>query len=486
MNHFAPNLLNLNSSILNEIVSSKLSLLRQLGPEMGETIPAKRESPITEFGKDPFLICEIKRKSPSAGIIAEDLDPVKQADNYVKHGIKNISVLTENRFFGGSLSDIYIIKKQFPHVSVLRKDFILEEEEIEVSYRIGADAVLLIASILEREKLEYLYRKAISFNLTPLVEVGELNDIEKISNLKPVLVGINSRNLRSFYVDPARPITLKKHINWSCHLIYESGVKSIEQVLTAVSSGFNGVLVGQSVMQNPHLIPELLKGLKEKKRDFWIKIFNRIQPDVPLVKICGITNVDDALTAAEYGADIIGFVFAKSPRKADYSLPEKLSDLQVLKSAVVVTDESGGKLDERVIHLLEDGLIDVIQFHGNESPENCFMMAYPYYKAVRVKCIKDIEYATKYRCPRVLFDTFSEKNIGGTGKQIENNLVIHAKDRFPLWLAGGIGPENVKNIITHYSPELIDASSRLEMYPGKKDRGKLKIFFEEIKRAKDI
>lgn len=490
MDYFTPPATNPDYGILGKIFVNKLRLLKKLGPEMGEKIPSKREVPVVLFGNtsspEPFVICEIKKKSPSAGIISENLDPVIQASLYIDHGVKNISVLTEKTFFGGSLNDLYLIKKQFPNISVLRKDFLLDESEIEISYRAGADAVLIIASILEKEKLERFYRKAISYNLTPLIEIGDAGDIEKIKNLKPGLIGINSRNLKSFYIDSAKPIMLKKHINWECTLVYESGIKSREHLLTALSSGFKGVLVGQSVVQNPGLIPELLEGFCERRSDFWLKIFNRIKPDEPLVKICGITNYDDALTVVEYGADMIGFVFAESPRRAHWNLPEKLQDLKVLKSAVVVTDESGGKLDERIKRMLDEGLIDVIQFHGNENPGTCFKMAYPYYKAIRVREFADIKRASEYNCPRILFDAFSKKSMGGTGNRIQNKFVTYAKDRFPLWLAGGIGPDNIKEIIKHYRPELVDSSSGLEKYPGKKDKEKIKKFFEEIKSAKNI
>ena len=105
---------------------------------------------------------------------------------------------------------------------------------------------------------------------------------------------------------------------------------------------------------------------------------------------------------------------------------------------------------------------------------------FPYYKAVRLRSLEDVEAVARYHSPRVLVDAYAEGCAGGTGRAIPGSLVLEVKERRPLWLAGGIGPENVAGIIRDFHPELIDASSRLEKAPGVKDLGALKRFFEEV------
>lgn len=181
------------------------------------------------------------------------------------------------------------------------------------------------------------------------------------------------------------------------------------------------------------------------------------------------------------GADILGFIFADSPRRASPELLKKIQDLEVLKTGVVVLNKD--RISLNIKELLNDGLLNVIQFHGNERPWDCHKMAFPYFKAVRVKGRNDIERIGSYRCPRVLTDTYIRGISGGTGKRIPNDLVSGIKERYPLWLAGGIGPDNVREIIRRFRPELIDVSSKLESSRGTKDHTKIKKLFEEIEIA---
>jgi indole-3-glycerol phosphate synthase/phosphoribosylanthranilate isomerase len=159
---------------------------------------------------------------------------------------------------------------------------------------------------------------------------------------------------------------------------------------------------------------------------------------------------------------------------------KKIRNLEILKTAVVVLDRDNPSLPDEIRTLLDNGLLDAVQFHGREKPEDCYGLAFPYYKAVRVKDRSDIDMPGRYRCPRVLVDTYTPGKAGGTGKRIPDELVMGIKENHPLWLAGGIGPDNVRDIVSRFKPELIDASSLLESSPGKKDHAKLKKLFEEI------
>jgi indole-3-glycerol phosphate synthase/phosphoribosylanthranilate isomerase len=471
---------------IDEIVKRRKERIRRLGYEMGVDLPEKRAFPVTPFGSHPLLICEIKRASPSKGNIATGADAVAQAARYREMGIRTVSVLTEEDHFSGSLDDLVRVKKQFPDLSVLRKDFLISEEDIEVSYRAGADAVLLIASMHDRESLVRLYKKARALGMEVLLEVHQTDDIDKALEIEPRFTGFNSRDLKTFRIDPVGPVRLRNLVTWNTVSVFESGIRTQEDALFALSSGFSGILVGEAVMRKSTLISEIMGSFQSGKKDFWLRLYSRAVDSKPLVKICGITNERDAIYARELGADLLGFIFAPSPRRTLPGLLRRLRDLDILKVGVVAQKEGDISIEPQVKRLLDEGCIDAIQFHGDESARNCYKMAFPYYKALSIREPADIEKIARYRCPRVLVDSFAPGKKGGTGKRLSHDMVCRVKRKHPLWLAGGIGPGNVKEIVETYGPELVDASSALEEEAGIKSREKMKKFFQEMVSGKDI
>lgn len=487
-------------SILDTIVRDRKNRIRGEGYAQGLSLPARRDVPIVQFGRPPFLICEIKRASPSRGGIATGADPVETAASYAAAGVKTVSVLTEQDRFAGSLEHLYRVKKAFPDLCVLRKDFLLDSEDLEVSFRAGADAVLLITSLHSDKKLRELYRAAAGMGLGVLLEVHSREDVARAASIRPAVTGINSRNLEDFTVDPAHPIRLRHAIDWDTTAVYESGISGNQEARVALSSGFEGLLVGEAVMLDPALVPVLLGTFTMERRDFWLSLFTRAFMDRKtagpdrspghsgvrprwerrtLVKVCGITNREDAVAARDLGADVLGFVFAESPRRADFPLLEELADLEVLKVGVVVNREGARRLDPRVEDLLERGLIDAVQLHGEERPVDCGNLGFPWYKAVRLRDRGSVRSIDDYRCPRVLVDGYVKGIPGGTGKKADPGLVGRVPER-GLWLAGGLGPENIRSILETFHPELVDVSSLLEIKPGKKDHARLEAFFREV------
>ncbi len=493
-------------NVLDQIVAQRRRRIEQEGHSLGSALPAARALPLIPFGAEPFLVCEVKRRSPSRGDIAPDMDALAQARLYAARGVRSISVLTEEDNFGGSLGDLTAIKSALPHVAVLRKDFLLDEEDVTVSWRAGADAVLLIASVLDADTLAAMYRKARGLGMQALVEVHDKDDVDKCRAFSPELTGINSRDLTTFTVDLLHPLRLRPRIDWRTRLLYESGVRGPEDVMLALSAGFDGVLVGETAVKSPDSVAGLLSAFGPRPGDFWARLCARVKPGRPLVKICGIARAADAELAAGLGADVLGFVFAQSKRRATPALLRELAGLDVLKVAVVVTGETAGTsagrpgtenaavLDPDVKELLEAGLLHAVQLHGAEQPDECAALAFPYYKAVRVREQADIEAMAGFHCPRVLADAWAAHAAGGTGQQIPMDLsrelagvarqlagpAAGRRERMPLWLAGGLGPDNVGGIIRELSPELVDASSGLEESPGCKDRNKLETYFMEI------
>jgi len=478
--------------ILHRISRRREADLLRYGSAQGLNLPERRASPPLPFPQAPAVICEIKRFSPSAPEINRNLDAVDQAQAYVFRGVRNISVLTEQNFFGGCLGDLAAVKAAFPGVSVLRKDFLLDEEDVDVSFQAGADAFLLIASLLTRDRLEKMYRRGLDLGMTPLVELHDIEDIRKASVFRPPLVGINSRDLKSFRIKPLQPLKIRALIDWDCRVVFESGVKTEADIAYVEETGFDAVLVGEGAVRDPGFAEKLIGTFDSaspadpevagppKLFGFWRDLYERYREGRPLIKICGITSHADLDEIIRLGADVAGFVLAESPRQVRADFIRSCQGADILKVGVVVLAE-GEPVPEEIRGLLREGCLDALQFHGAELPAE--YRKWPGYKAVRIRTEEDVEKAGTLPGPAVLVDAWSAAAPGGTGKRIDSLLVNKLAGRQTLWLAGGITPDNVEEVIWEFHPDLIDLSSGVESVPGKKDHNKLRRLFESIERA---
>ncbi len=470
--------------IREEIARKRENRIKTEGYGLSTIIPKQRQFPITPFNIDPIVICEVKRGSPSKGGFAMDLNGVEQAEHYYNSGIRCVSVLTEEDYFFGSLQDLIDIKSRFPELALLRKDFLTSLEDIRVSYLCGADAFLLIASLLSADLLGEMYKLGIELGMTPLVEVHDEDDVNKIRDLKPVLTGINSRNLRDFSNDKFRPHLIRQLIDWDTKVIYESGIKNKQDGEFVFDSNFNGILVGEWAVKDKLLAKDLLSVFKGNRRSNpWNILYSKKNYGSmykPLVKICGITNKEDYNLCKDSGADLLGFILADSPRKVSPKFIRELgADSEILRVGVVVLGKKE-ELPGDIADLVRDGYLDFIQFHGDEDPDDCNKYNIPYYKAHRVSREFDFNALGIYG-PRDLVDSFSISSYGGTGKLLDADFTNKVSSKVPLWLAGGLNPDNIRDIVKRYKPELIDLSSGLELEPGKKDKEKVKKFFMELK-----
>lgn len=467
--------------IRKEIYDKRALRIETEGYGLSVEVPKDRTVPLINFMSEPFIICEVKRGSPSKGKFASGLNAADQAGHYYNSGVKHVSVLTEEDRFFGSLQDLIDIKSNYPKLSVLRKDFLKDIRDVEVSYLCGADAILLIASLLEKDTLVSMYNKAKELGMTALVELHDKDDADKVRDVKPELTGINSRNLKNFTIDPLRPLKIRSYIDWDTKVIYESGIKTPSNGEFARDCGFAGVLVGEHAVKDKTLAKDLVE-LYNKERQFspWERLFKNYKSDSPFIKICGITNREDFEKSVELGADLTGFILADSPRKVDTNFIKSLGvDKKVLKVGVVVLKD-GEDLNPEIVNLVKDGYLDFIQFHGDETPEKCEDYGVPYYKAHRIKDEKSLELLGNFG-PVDLIDSFSSEAYGGTGKTIDKGLTRLASEKGNLWLAGGLNPDNIKDIVKEFKPDLVDVSSGIEKEPGKKDHVKLEKYMMELK-----
>ena len=197
----------------------------------------------------PAVIAEIKKASPSAGIIDQDFNPVKKAKEYEEMGATALSILTEEYFFMGSdkyLEDVKRISK----LPILRKDFIISEYQIYESKLIGADCILLIASILDDDRLLSYSKLATELNLDFIIEVHDQEELDRAIVIKDSIIGVNNRNLKTFEVDINNSISLRKNFEGDNIFISESGIKSSEDIKNLMANDISAFLIGESLMKN--------------------------------------------------------------------------------------------------------------------------------------------------------------------------------------------------------------------------------------------
>ncbi len=202
------------------------------------------------------------------------------------------------------------------------------------------------------------------------------------------------------------------------------------------------------------------------------------------VKICGITNVGDALEAVELGADALGFIFyEKSPRKITKEKAKEIIDkIQTVKQRVVKVGLFVDELEERVNEITSYCDFDILQFHGDETPDYCKKFPQKIIKAFRIKDRESLVNIPKYEVDYYLLDAYSEVAPGGTGRTFNWELAIAAKKfERPIILSGGLNPEHIIEALEKVSPFGVDVSSGVELSPGKKDYKKLKEFITKVR-----
>ncbi len=197
-----------------------------------------------------FLICEVKRHSPSKGEMMKKFNHLALAEIYEQAGASAISVVTEEEFFHGVKNHLTEIRENVS-LPLLRKDFIFHPAQVYESYNLGADMVLLIAGILEYSLLEELYTLTLELGMEPLVEIHTEEDLAKVLPLEPAVVGINNRNLKTFEVSLETSFKLRRLIPEHISVISESGIRTTEDIHRLKDAGFSGALVGEAILKSP-------------------------------------------------------------------------------------------------------------------------------------------------------------------------------------------------------------------------------------------
>lgn len=448
---------------LKQILEAKKRRLERDPLELPRTAPTRAEhafaAALSHAG--PKYIFECKKASPSAGLLAAEYDPVELAESYVP-AADAISVLTEPEFFGGCLEDLASVSLSCG-LPTLRKDFILGPEEVVEARHHGAQAVLLMLSILDDETWLACARRVAQLGMDAITEVHSESELERALRLSAPIIGINNRNLKTLETDLGVTQRLAPMIPAGPLVIAESGIRSRHDVWQ-MARWVDGFLVGTSLMRARH------PGRTARELAFG------------RVKVCGLTSPDDAISAWEAGAVYGGLNFAtESPRAISLSQARHVVAAAPLIWIGIFRDQT----PEKIIATVMDLRLDGIQLHGCEDrtyilnlrerlPEGCLI-----WKAVPAS--DRIPSADHFGADRVLIDSVRGKRLGGTGVPFDPTLLKH-QDLSEIGLAGGVTPENVAHADA-LKPWLIDVNSGVEQAPGKKDRDRLVELFAALKAA---
>ena len=434
--------------------------------------------------QDFNFICEVKKASPSKGIIAEHFPYLDIAKEYEVAGAAAISVLTEPDFFKGDkkyLQEIASIVK----IPVLRKDFIIDEYQIYQAKVWGASAILLICACLDVPTLTKFRELADSLGLSSLVEAHDEHEVQMAIDCGARIIGVNNRNLKDFTVDVQNSVRLRNLVQDDVIFVSESGLETPEDIQVLRDNNIGVALMGETFMRSPNKV--------EKLAYLYGPTYY-----TPKVKMCGISKVETIPAVVEAKPDYMGLVFAPSKRQVTVdqakTLVEELhkqyasrynsgagqsnddveqSNNDEIKTVGVFVNETL----ETLVKIATEVNLDAVQLHGDE--DEAFIQSLKertnveVWKAVQIRSAADAEAWIDSSADMLLFDAYHKDERGGTGEVFDWSCL----DEFerPFMLAGGIDSTNVARAIRTVRPYGIDISSGIET-EGVKDNEKIKAF----------
>lgn len=493
-----------------------LSELQQQVERMPITKDFSFEQALQEL--DFNFICEVKKASPSKGIIAGDFPYLEIAKEYEMAGAAAISVLTEPDFFLGSPQYLQEIA-EVVQIPVLRKDFIIDEYQIYEAKLWGASAILLIAAILNDETMACFHKLADSLSLSCLVEAHDETEVLRAVNIGARIIGVNNRNLKDFTVDVNNSIRLRKLVDDSVIFVSESGLDTAADIQRLRDNKIHAALMGESFMRTNDKVAKLaelygpirskcsIHNNTERDRLGTEDTSNIEVPSAPTideatqssyevkVKFCGIIQEDTVPVLLETQPDYVGFVFA--PSKRQVTVEQAQSITKSLQDSVNPT--SGNKCCSRVgvfvnetirtiVEIAKAVPLSVVQLHGDETIayieslrihlEEEQLGFIQIWKAVQVQTKEDIMQWEQAPIDGLVVDAYSKTTRGGTGQTVDWSLLEGIQ--MPYYLAGGIGLHNVARAIRRLQPYGLDMSSSLETN-GQKDDTTIRTMSQLIK-----
>ena len=425
--------------------------------------------------QDFNFICEVKKASPSKGIIAEHFPYLHIAKEYEMAGAAAISVLTEPDFFKGDKKYLQEIASTVK-IPVLRKDFIIDEYQIYQAKVWGASAILLICACLDVPTLTKFHELADSLGLSSLVEAHDEHEVQMAIDCGARIIGVNNRNLKDFTVDVQNSVRLRNLVQDDVIFVSESGLETPEDIQVLRDNNIGVALMGETFMRSPNKV--------EKLAYLYGPTYY-----TPKVKMCGISKVETIPAVVEAKPDYMGLVFAPSKRQVTVEqakiLIEELHkqcinhyDIKVVKTVGVFVNET---LDN-LVRIADTANLDAVQLHGDE--DEAFIQSLKertnveVWKAIQIRTAADTEKWIDSSAEMLLFDAYHKDERGGTGEVFDWSS-LDAFER-PFMLAGGIDSTNVARAIRTVRPYGIDISSGIETN-GMKDDKKITAFTKIVK-----
>ncbi|OWZ12970.1 Tryptophan biosynthesis protein [Phytophthora megakarya] len=495
-------------------------------------------APTKEGWSNIALAAEFKRASPSKGDIATELNLREQVRAYAESGASMISVLTEPKWFKGSLDDMMaareVVEGRSERPAILRKDFIIDVYQLLEARAYGADCVLLIVALLSQEQLIELIDATHNLDMCALVEVNSVQELDIALAAKARLIGVNNRDLRTFKVDmntTARVANAIRERGLSLGrdgvtLFALSGIRSHVDVIKYEKCGARGILVGEYLMKSGDIATTVKDLLQNVTRHSELGDLPLLPP---LAKVCGITTVEYALSALRNGANMIGIIMAEhSPRYV------RVEEAKAIAKAVREYGERTGPIVPDILNANLDGQsdwfhrnvvalreacsraplvvgvfanksaaemnaaaeeigLDLVQLHGDEGFEICYDVKYPTIRALHLPdtTLSDgvdaeaiLQQVQEGFANYILLDTTMKGQQGGTGVAFDWKIAaIFTHARIPCLMAGGLTPENVVKALSIGHPVGVDVSSGVEVKgsPGVKDLDKVAAFLKAVK-----
>ena len=427
--------------------------------------------------QDFNFICEVKKASPSKGIIAEHFPYLDIAKEYEVAGAAAISVLTEPDFFKGDKKYLQEIASTVK-IPVLRKDFIIDEYQIYQAKVWGASAILLICACLDVPTLTKFRELADSLGLSSLVEAHDEHEVQMAIDCGARIIGVNNRNLKDFTVDVQNSVRLRNLVQDDVIFVSESGLETPEDIQVLRDNNIGVALMGETFMRSPNKV--------EKLAYLYGPTYY-----TPKVKMCGISKVETIPAIVDAKPDYMGLVFAPSKRQVTVDqakiLVEELHRGYAKKYGSDTEHDKNGTIKtvgvfvnetvENLVTIANEANLDAVQLHGDE--DETFIQSLKertnveVWKAVQIRSAADVEKWIDSSADMLLFDAYHKDERGGTGEVFDWSS-LDAFER-PFMLAGGIDSTNVARAIRTVRPYGIDISSGIETN-GVKDDEKIKAF----------
>ncbi|RKZ17072.1 hypothetical protein DRQ50_05420 [bacterium] len=440
--------------------------------------PARIGDPVRPFAPalrgGQRLIAEVKRCSPSDPGFRQTAALDRLAAVYERSGAAAISIVTDRANFGSSLTDVAGLRAA-SRLPVIAKDFILDEVQIDAAWAAGADAVLLIARFVAQERLTALLNHAEQLGLAVLMECHDARDVSAALAAGAGIIGLNNRDLAALTTDIALtsrllPLLSRELVPRELVRVSESGLQHRDQITRLDAEGVDAFLIGHALLKHPD------PGRKVRQ------LLGREDEDGPLLKICGLTTADDAVAAAAAGADLLGLIFADSPRH-----------ITIERAAVIRRAVPGARLvgvfrdetPERIEAVALAAGLDLLQLHGGESPEVCRRLR----EQTGLPVIKVFETGSPaldlvdgYDTAYVLLDRPKGAANVADGAVDEELLEIAGRLQAAgrqVILAGGLDPANIEQSLG-MAPAGVDVCRGVEAEPGRKDHELLRTLGRKV------